>query len=253
MYYKKKEFSLYYEKYGKNKKNLLILPGWGDTRKTFKALIDQLKKDYTIYIFDYPGFGNTSFPDCDFTIYDYAFLFKNFIEEKKIENPYVIAHSFGGRIAILLSGYYQVPISKLVLLDAAGIRPKKKLCQLIKQTIYKFLKKIKFFLPTRKKEIYQKWLLKIFSSPDYQLLPPKMMKTFQNVVHENLEQYLSNMEVETLLIWGEEDLDTPISDGILMDEKIPSSALIRIPHGGHFCYLEYPLFILQLIHQFFNA
>ena len=45
MYYNKDDFSIYYEKYGKSSKTILILPGWGDTRKTFSFLIDYLKMD----------------------------------------------------------------------------------------------------------------------------------------------------------------------------------------------------------------
>ena len=35
MYYNKDDYSIYYEKYGKSEKTILILPGWGNTRKTF--------------------------------------------------------------------------------------------------------------------------------------------------------------------------------------------------------------------------
>ena len=43
MYYKNGSFEIYYEKYGNKKNTILILPGWGDTRKTFNYLIDNLK------------------------------------------------------------------------------------------------------------------------------------------------------------------------------------------------------------------
>ena len=48
MYYNKDDFSIYYEKYGKSSKTILILPGWGDTRKTFSFLIDYLKNKFLI-------------------------------------------------------------------------------------------------------------------------------------------------------------------------------------------------------------
>lgn len=54
MYYKNKNIKLYYEKYGNKGEVILILPGWGDTRKTFDFLVSNLEKDYIIYIFDYP-------------------------------------------------------------------------------------------------------------------------------------------------------------------------------------------------------
>ncbi len=250
MYYKNKNLSIYYEKEGSGKRDLIILPGWGDTRKTFDFLISNLKKDYIIYIFDYPGFGKTSFPDKDITIYDYANLFKDFITEKKLKNPIIIGHSFGGRIAILLTSIYHIEIEKMILIDAAGIKPKKKIKQYLKQTLYKILKKGKYLLPKKKKELYQKWLLNKFSSADYQALPTGMMKTFRNIIREDLKTYLKEIKTETLLIWGEYDLDTPLTDGILMEKEIKNSALIKIRHATHFSYLEQPFLILRIINQF---
>ena len=91
-----------YYKYGNSKKVLISLPGWGDTRKTFDFYINNLKDKFTIYIFDYPGFGNSKFPNKVLTLDDYVIYIKNFIKEKNINNPYIICHSFGCRIAILL-------------------------------------------------------------------------------------------------------------------------------------------------------
>ena len=108
MYFTYKYTKIYYEKHGNNKKVILIFPGWGDNRKTFYKMIDDLKDDFTIYIFDYPGFGNSPIPHKDLTIYDYAEIFIEFIKENKINNPIVIGHSFGGRLIITMSGYYKV-------------------------------------------------------------------------------------------------------------------------------------------------
>lgn len=244
--------TLYYEKFGNNKKTILILPGWGDTRKTFDFLIDNLKQEYTIYIFDYPGFGKSTFPNQDMTIYDYKDYFEEFIKEKKLTNATIIGHSFGGRIAILLASISKIKIKNIILIDSAGIKPKKTWKQYMRQTLYKILKRLRYLLPKKIKNRYQKWLLKIFSSADYQALPKEMMTTFRNVVNEDLTKYLAKIERETLLIWGEEDQDTPIADGIKMEKEIKDSALIHIPSATHYCYLDYPLFVLKIIKQFIN-
>ena len=72
MYFNTKKASIYYEKYGNKDKIILILPGWGNTRTTFTNIINFFKEDYTIYIIDYPGFGNSPLPNEDLTIYDYT-------------------------------------------------------------------------------------------------------------------------------------------------------------------------------------
>ena len=45
MYFTYKYTKIYYEKHGNNKKVILIFPGWGDNRKTFYKMIDDLNDD----------------------------------------------------------------------------------------------------------------------------------------------------------------------------------------------------------------
>ena len=94
-----KKENFFYKKYGNKEKVLIILPGWGNTRNTFDFYINNLKDRFTIYIFDYPGFGNSKFPNQALTIYDYAKYVDYFIKEKNINNPYIICHSFGFRLS----------------------------------------------------------------------------------------------------------------------------------------------------------
>ena len=250
MYFNNKDVSIYYEKYGNNKKNILILPGWGNTRTTFTNIINFFKDNYTIYIIDYPGFGNSPIPEKELTIYDYTNLVRDFLDEMQIKNPIIIAHSFGGRIATLLTGYYKEKIDKIIMIDAASIKPRKSIKVLIKQTTYKVLKKLTYLLPKLKQEYYRQKLLKFFGSTDYQNLPNNMHKTFKNIVNENLIYYLKNIESETLLLWGKLDKDTPLKDGYKMNNLIKNSALIIFPKGNHFSYLQYPYLTNKIIFEF---
>lgn len=252
MYFNKDTYSVYYEKHGTGDSTILILPGWGDTRKTFKTIIEYLKLNYTVYIIDYPGFGNSIFPDHDLTIYDYANIVREFMEEEKIINPIIIAHSFGGRIAALLSGYYKEKINKLILIDSAGIKPKKSLFKIFKQTTYKLLKKLQYLFPKRKRNIYLKRLFRHFASTDYRALDNNMYQTFKNVVNEDLKYYYKYIDVPTLIIWGEKDIDTPLKDAYYMTKKINNSSLIVYPDTDHFSYLKYPTLTNQILNKFLD-
>ena len=253
MKFKYLDFNIYYEKYGNSKDNILILPGWGDTRSTFNNLISILKNNFTVYILDYPGFGNSSFPARDLYIYDYSNLIKEFIKQNKINDPIIISHSFGGRISIILAGLEKIPIKKMILIDAAGIKRKKKFKLRIKQFIYKSLKKIGLLLPKKLRKKYVDKLISIFGSSDYKNLDPNIRKTFIKVINEDLTKYLKSINTSTLLIWGENDLDTPLDDGKLMNVLIEDSGLIIIPNASHFPYLEYPYYINKIILEFLKT
>jgi len=247
------DFNIYYEKYGVGRNTIIILPGWGDTRSTFYKMIEVLKEFYTVYILDYPGFGNSDFPNRDLTIYDYANLIKDFIKIMGIDNPIIIGHSFGGRIGIILTGLYKLNIKKMILIDSAGIKRKKSLKTKLKQFIYKCLKKLGTILPKNIRTIYLDKLISIFGSTDFKNLEQNIRKTFIKVVNEDLTNYLKQINTSTLLIWGENDLDTPLDDGKLMNVKIEDSGLIIIPNAGHFPYLEYPYYINKIILEFLKT
>lgn len=250
MYFNTDTVSLYYEKYGQGDDVILILPGWGDTRKTFDNIISYFSKNYTVYIFDYPGFGNSLIPSRDLTIYDYTNIFRDFITEKNIKNPTIIAHSFGGRIATLLTGYYKEKIDKMIFIDIASIKPKKNFWKFMKNILYKLLKMFCKLLPKEKQKKVIKTLVNLFGSKDYRMLPDKMRQTFKNIVNEDLKCYLKYIDSEVLLIWGELDDATPLRDGRIINSLIKNSALIIYPKAAHFSYLEYPFLTNSIIEKF---
>jgi pimeloyl-ACP methyl ester carboxylesterase len=252
MYYEYNNIKIYYEKYGNKNKSILILPGWGNTRNTFTNIINYFKEDYTIYIVDYPGFGNSPIHNKELTIYDYAELIYNFIKDLNINLPIIIAHSFGGRITSILLGKYNLKIDKLVLIDVAGIKRRKKLKIYLKEKIYKILKKLNKFLPVIKREIYLQKLGMYFSSSDYKNIPNSMKKTFQNIIKEDLRKYYKEIKVETLIIWGDKDTDTPLKDAIYLNKIISNSATIIYENSNHFSYLNYPYLTNQILSNFFN-
>lgn len=252
MYFEKEDFELYYEKYGNGEKDIVILPGWGETRNTFFKLINYFKNKYTVYIIDYPGFGNTPFPNRDLDIYQYSNLIKEFLEELNIEDPIIICHSFGGRIATVLTGVYQVKVSKMVFMDVAGIKPKKKFKTLVREKIYK-LKKFciqKFYKKNKEGKLER--LRKKYGSSDYNTLPVNMLTTFRNIINEDLGEYYRDISSEVLLIWGAKDIDTPLKDGYFMNKRINNSALIVFPEGSHFTYLEYSDGVHLIIESFID-
>ncbi len=244
------DFTIYYEKQGNGHNNILILPGWGDNRPSFNYLISLLKDDFTIYSLDYPGFGKSPFPNRDLTIDDYTDLINDFIIGKKIDNPTIIAHSFGGRIVINLFTRYHLEIKNLILIDIAGIKPTKRWYQKVREKTYKLLKKIAFILPTKMKHYYLEKLIKLFGSNDYASLSKNIRNTFIKIVNRDQREDIKNIDVDTLIIWGENDRDVPLSDGYFINKNIRDSGLIVIPKSGHFPYLDRAYYVNKIILEY---
>lgn len=249
MYFNNEDITLYYEKYGNHKKSIVILPGWGDTRKTFNYIISFLENYFTVYIVDYPGFGNSPFPNKDLTIYEYSNLIYEFIKELDLDDPILIGHSFGGRIITTLLGYYKYNFSNIILINSAGIKPKRTLSKRFKTFYYKLLQKIGNILPKQIKNKWKEYLFNRFASSDYKNLSNNMKTTFKNVVNEDLTPYLKDIRSNTLLIWGDKDDATPIKDAYIMNKLIKDSELIVLEGTTHFSYLERPNLINRILFE----
>lgn len=251
MKYKCNDIEMAYEKFGVGEINIIILPGWGKTKQTYQNMIEFLKDYHTIYLIDYPGFGNSDFPNKDLAIYDYADLIDSFIKEKKIINPILIGHSFGGRLIILLNSYLNNHYDAIIM-DGAGIKPRKTIKKSLRVYLYKFLKYLVKFKDKNKNKYLNK-IREMFGSSDYNNLSDNMRKTFINIVNTDLRKHLKKVDGNILLIWGESDCDTPLKDGHLMNKLIKNSELIVIKKAGHFCYLNEPYLVNNIIYAFIQG
>ena len=77
-----------------------------------------------------------------------------------------------------------------------------------------------------------------FRSSDYRALPETMRGTFVKVVNQDLKGYLKDIKASTLLIFGDQDTDTPLYFGQIMEREIPDAGLVVLKGAGHFAYLE---------------
>lgn len=220
-------------------KNVLVLHGWGANIDTILPIVNILKEDFKVFAMDLPGFGKSQIPKEVFDSKDYARIVKGFIDKMKIDKVTLIGHSFGGKISILLGAYYPELIEKIVLIDSAGLIPKRTLKYYLKVYSFKILRTIYksvFFWQDNKNRMER--FYKRFGSTDYKNADGIMRRILVKVVNENLRPMLKNIQCPTLLIWGDEDKDTPLYMGKIMENEIDDSGLVVLKGAGHYSYLD---------------
>lgn len=218
--------------------SVLLLHGWGGSIQTMKPIANFLKGRCRVITLDLPGFGESDQPETPWGSYDYAECIKRFIDALGLKDIILFGHSHGGRIAIILSSKYNF-VKKLILIDSAGIVPKRKLNYYIKVYSFKLLKKIYITFSrggTREKRLEE--FYKKFGSADYKESQGIMRQTMVKVINDNLVGLLTSISAPTLLIWGENDEDTPLYMGKLMEEKISDSGLVTLKDAGHYSYID---------------
>ena len=218
--------SIHYIQYGAGK-DILLLHGWGQNIEMMKPLGDNFSDRFRITILDFPGFGKSEEPHEAWNIDKYSAILEEFVKQVGIKKPIVIGHSFGGRVAIRFSA--RNPIEKLILFGSPCIRIQENLPITVK--ILKQLKK----LPGLNQ--FGEYMKQYIGSRDYKAASPVMRQTLVEVVNEDLSKYAREIEEPTLLIWGENDEEAPVSEAKELEKIMINAALIVIP-GTHYAYLE---------------
>lgn len=219
----------------------LFLHGWGATGGLFGGLLDTVGEKYLTLAPDLPGFGGSEEPSEPWDVDGFVSFVLAFLEQWKPESVLLFGHSFGGRLSIKLGAREDLPfhIEKIVLFDAAGILPKRSLSYRLKVGSYKLGKRVLSLPPVR--ALFPNALENLRKgkgSADYAAASPVMRACLVKAVNEDLAPLLPHISAPTLLIWGEQDTATPLSDGIQMEQAIPDAGLVRLPGAGHFSFLD---------------
>ena len=220
---------------------VVMLHGWGVSAESFAFSGEHLSEKFKVYRIDFPGFGKSDMPKSPMSVYDYAEITLKLLNALEIKNPILIGHSFGGRIIICLTGKMGYTARKIILVDSAGIKPRHSLVYYIRQSCFKISKKaLMIFLPKEKSEVAIANLRKRYGSADYNNATDVLRNSIVRVVNEDLTCYLKNITPPTLLIWGENDDATPLSDAHIMEKHIKDSGLVVLKGCSHFSFVEKP-------------
>lgn len=242
-----------YQKSGSGPQAVIVMHGWGCRASTVDLLARAATlPSTTVYNLDLPGFGDSPEPDAVWDVYDYARLVRSFCERLGLDSPVLIGHSFGGRLALILGA--RMPVAKIILVDAAGIKPRRTLRYYFKVYSFKIAKRLAPLLlgSRRGQALIDKWRGKAGSS-DYASATPKMRAIMSKVVNEDLRHFAPSIQAPTLLIWGENDTATPLSDARLLQRLIPDAGLVSYPGAGHYSYLDRPAQTAAVIQSFLNG
>lgn len=232
-------------------KVLVLLHGWGARLSTFDELAKQLRSEYRVIRLDFPGFGGSPKPSDDWGVGEYAALTSAFLKKIGVTKVYaLLGHSFGGRVIIKGVATGSLVADKVVLLNAAGPRPKDAPRRALFKVIAKIGKAVTAMPGLRGlRKGLRKKLYEAAGATDY-LNAEAMKPIFLNTVNEDLTSWLENVTLPALLLWGEGDKDVPVKTAELMQGLLPHATLVVLPEAGHFSYLDQPQAALSHIREF---
>ncbi|PHR70501.1 MAG: hypothetical protein COA66_11960 [Arcobacter sp.] len=248
----------------KNKQPLILVHGLGNEASTiWKTTVHALKEDFYIMHFDLPGFGNSTKEKKQYTPKKYALLIK-YLSDKYIKKPFLLmGHSMGASISLKYTSMYEQDVTKLILIDAAGI--------LHKEAYAKFLisQKLTFSKGVTNQTNDSKlgtFFSNVFSKVE-KILPvsfDEVMGSASNslsttssvasisLLAEDFTSILDSIKQKTLIIWGQKDDVAPLRTGYILDKHIKNSRLDIIEDSKHIPMVSHFNAYIRILKSFLN-
>ena len=232
---------------------VLALHGWGADSSLMYPIAERLAPlGYRVFMPDLPGFGQTALPPTTWGISDYVAFVLAYMDANHLGQVFLIGHSFGGRLGLVLGAEHSGRIRKMALADSAGVPPKRSLNSRMRLSLYKGIRSGLNKIGAKSiAERMSAWYSNRYGSSDYKSAGA-LRETFVRVVNEDLLPYAARVACPTLLFWGEKDEDTPLWQGKLLEKTIPDAGLIVYPGAGHYSYLEHSGEFVRVVDHFFK-
>jgi pimeloyl-ACP methyl ester carboxylesterase len=196
-----------------------------------------LKEHYRVIAVDFAGFGNSNEPKDVWGVEEYTRSIEVLLSSLGVVRPTLVGHSFGGRVSILFASRNEV--ARVVLTDAAGVKPKRSLTYYRKVYTFKFLKRaLPVLIGKQKASILIEQRRSKAGSSDYNRATPMMRAILSKCVNEDLCNVMPKIAAPVLLFWGDMDTATPLADAKRMERLMPEAGLVVAKGAGHFAMLE---------------
>lgn len=232
---------------------LFLLHGGGGPVSSM-PFANTLSESFEIIAPVHPGFAGSAIPDHFDDLQDLIYLYLDLMDALALEDAVMMGFSMGGWTAAELAVISTARLSKLILVDAVGVK-----------VGGRDDRDIVDVFATPQEDLTQLMWHDPSKAPD----PAQMTDTQREIVQSNrvalglytwqpymhnpkLPRRLHRIDIPTLVLWGESDgLVTP-DYGRAYSQMIPDARFAVIPEAGHAPQAEQPDAFVQQVLSFVN-
>lgn len=246
-------FGYVYEAGKEHALTIVLVHGIGPGAEDYAETITWLARSYHVVAVDLPGFGRSSKANVAYSPTNYVIFLKR-VAERFAHRPFVlVGHSMGAVVSLRYAATYPDDVAKLVVIDAPGI---------LHRYAYATHHLAQIGLEGTTDEVdpasgFAKVIRKILGSleqssfdPEVVLASPKLRETMFSgdpsaiaglaVAIEDFSKQLRKLSTDTLVIWGKDDLVTPVRTGKLLEHVMPHARLVVFDTAAHVPMREAP-------------
>ena len=218
---------------------VVLVHGLGSKKEDWLPVIAPLSQKYRLLVPDQIGFGQSDKPLLDYSVQTYVDFLNEFLRQMKVEKASLVGESLGGWIAALYvaeigGGAHLIPVEKLVLVDAAGLKQDKPIPDLNPSSLAA-MRGVMDAVFYDTSWVNEDALRKIFTDK-LAVHDGYTVRSFlgnPTREKERLDDRLASIKVPTLVVWGKQDKLLPITSGERYAAGIAGAKLVSFEKCGH--------------------
>jgi pimeloyl-ACP methyl ester carboxylesterase len=236
---------------------LVLIHGFASSTLVWsKVFLRLVAAGYRVIALDMLGYGYSAKPrNGEYTIASQAKLLTRLLDTLQIPRAIFVGCSYGGAVAATCALDYPDRVEKLVLVGTVNNnRPREFMLMRVfgspvfGDVVSPLLLGSRRLLRRRMKRVYDRheWVMDE-RRVDARHLPLRAAGTQRAIIStvrrwdaERISRDAHLITQPTLLLWGENDREIPLSDGERLHAEIPGSRLIVFLKCGHLPHEEYP-------------
>jgi pimeloyl-ACP methyl ester carboxylesterase len=261
-----------YRTLGRGAACLVLLHGMAGSSATWRHVMPQLARDFTVVAPDMLGHGESAKPRTDYSLGAHATCVRDLLLALGLERATIVGQSWGGGVAMQLAYQFPELCERLVLVGSGGLGIE----------VNAVLRALSipgaaYALPIGCRPLFRdaaakvgEWLARAGKRPGpagmemwrsyASLTDPAARRAFVltlRAVVDHLGQRVSardrlylTSELPTLIVWGDRDPIIPLQHGLDAHAAIRGSQLEVFPGVGHFPHCEDPARFVRVLRAF---
>jgi pimeloyl-ACP methyl ester carboxylesterase len=197
------------------------------------GFIDELAKNFEVILPSPAGFGHSDRPDWVSNVDDLSYMMLDVMDALSLKDVTIVGFSLGGWIAVEMASKNTSNISRLVLVDAYGVK--------VGGPFDRDIMDIWTSHPSA--VAAAKWADAEKGKRDFSQMNDDQLTIVAR-------QRLHRVNVPTLLIWGDKDAITSPAYGEAYAKLIPGAKFSLVPGAGHYPHIEKPDAFLSVLKPF---
>lgn len=230
---------------------LVLLHGTPWSSALWRPVAEALSSRFTVYLWDMPGYGESSkSPEHAVDLGVQGELFTHLLQEWDLERPHVIAHDFGGAVALRARLLHGASYASLCLMDVVALRPwGSPFFTLVKDHAEVFAQlpapvhrgAVEAYISTASHRGLRDDDLEMLVEPWTGEGQPAFYRQIAQAGErytQEIEDRCGEIDEPVHIIWGAEDTWIPSDRAERLHRLIPQSTTVMIQGAGHLIQLD---------------